>query len=130
MCSAINNPETNIKKRKARVVIAGRPNVGKSTLFNVLSGKGKKALVDPTPGVTRDSKVMEASLGELSFDLVDTAGLELFSDDTLAKKLNKLASDAIESADVILFLVDGEAGVTPMDEDLSSKLRIYSKGKR
>jgi len=108
-----------------KIVIAGRPNVGKSTLFNRLTGR-KSALVDPTPGVTRDSKLVRAEIGGLPFDLIDTAGLEL-GEDGIAGRLNELAEDAIEEADAVLFMIDGKDGITTMDESIAAYLRTSGK---
>jgi GTP-binding protein len=109
------------KSNKPRVVIAGRPNVGKSTLFNRLTGQ-KAALVDATPGVTRDSRLVGAELGDLKFELVDTAGLEL-GEGGMAGRLNELAEASVLESDVVLFMIDGRDGITPMDLDIAQKLR-------
>ncbi len=104
------------------VVIAGRPNVGKSTLFNRLAGR-RLALVADTPGVTRDRKEAEAMLRGRLVRLVDTAGLEEAAPDTLAGRLRAGASAATETADVVLFVVDARAGVTPADRHFAQWLR-------
>jgi GTP-binding protein len=96
------------------VVIVGRPNVGKSTLFNRLVGR-RTALVDDSPGVTRDRRQGDARLGDLSFELIDTAGLEEGRADSLAERMRRQTDQAISTADLILFLVDARAGVTPLD---------------
>ncbi|MBM3612838.1 MAG: ribosome biogenesis GTPase Der, partial [Alphaproteobacteria bacterium] len=104
------------------LAIIGRPNVGKSTLFNRLVGK-RLALVDDRPGVTRDLREGEARLADLRFVVIDTAGLEEATDDSLQGRMRKLTERAIRMADVSLFLVDGRAGITAMDEDLAGILR-------
>ena len=96
----------------AKVAIIGRPNVGKSTLFNRLVGR-KLALVDDTPGVTRDRREGEARLGDLEFTIVDTAGLEEGDAATLAGRMRAQTEAALADCDAILFLIDARAGVTP-----------------
>lgn len=108
------------------VAIIGRPNVGKSTLFNRLVGK-RLALVDDTPGVTRDRRDAMASLGEYKFRIVDTAGLEEGKDDSLSARMRKQTEKAIEEADFTLFMIDARAGVTPLDKHFAEILR---KGKK
>jgi GTP-binding protein len=107
-----------------RVAIVGRPNVGKSTLFNRLAGK-KLALVDDTPGVTRDWRSAPARLAGLEFEIIDTAGLEEAFDSSLEARMRRQTERAIENADVILFLVDARAGITPMDRHFSGWLRKH-----
>ncbi len=104
------------------VVIAGRPNVGKSTLFNRLAGK-RLALVADTPGVTRDRKEAEALLRGRRVRLVDTAGLEEAPPESLAGRLREGAGTATAAADVVLFVVDARAGVTPADQHFAQWLR-------
>lgn len=104
------------------VVIAGRPNVGKSTLFNRLAGK-RLALVADTPGVTRDRKEAEALLRGRRVRLVDTAGLEEAPPESLAGRLREGAGMATTAADVVLFVVDARAGVTPVDRHFAQWLR-------
>jgi GTP-binding protein len=104
------------------VVIAGRPNVGKSTLFNRLAGK-RLALVADTPGVTRDRKEAEALLRGRRVRLVDTAGLEEAPPDSLAGRLREGAGVATAAADLVLFVVDARAGVTPADRHFAQWLR-------
>jgi GTP-binding protein len=107
-----------------RVAIVGRPNVGKSTLFNRLAGK-KLALVDDTPGVTRDWRSAPARLAGLEFEVIDTAGLEEAFDASLEARMRRQTERAIEHADVILFLVDARAGVTPLDRHFGDWLRRH-----
>jgi GTP-binding protein len=104
------------------LAIVGRPNVGKSTLFNRLVGK-RLALVDDTPGVTRDLREGAARLADLSFTAVDTAGLENVTDDSLPGRMRRLTERAVEMADVCLFVIDARAGVTPTDEVFADILR-------
>ena len=102
--------------------IVGRPNVGKSTLFNRLAGR-RLALVDKTPGLTRDRRQGEAKLGDLRFTVIDTAGLEEAAAGTLQAGMRAHTERALEGADVALFLVDARAGVTPLDEHFADWLR-------
>ncbi len=104
------------------LAIVGRPNVGKSTLFNRLVGR-RLALVDDQPGVTRDLREGAARLGDLSFTVIDTAGLEQVSDESLQGRMRQLTERAVDMADVCLFLVDARAGVTPTDEVFADILR-------
>jgi GTPase len=104
------------------VVIAGRPNVGKSTLFNRLAGR-RLALVADTPGVTRDRKEAEAMLRGRMVRLVDTAGLEEAPPESLAGRLRAGASVATEAADLVVFVVDARVGVTPADQHFAQWLR-------
>ena len=104
------------------VAIIGRPNVGKSTLFNRLVGK-KLALVDDRPGVTRDRREGEATLLGLDFRIIDTAGFETDDPQTLPGRMRKQTEAAVEEADAALFLFDARAGVTPLDEEVAAWLR-------
>ena len=104
------------------VAIIGRPNVGKSTLFNRLVGK-KLALVDDRPGVTRDRREGEATLLGIPFRLIDTAGFEEDDPQTLPGRMRAQTEAAVRAADVALFMVDARAGVTPLDEDIARWLR-------
>ncbi len=108
------------------VAIIGRPNVGKSTLFNRLVGK-KLALVDDQPGVTRDRRAGEARLGDLNFTVIDTAGLEEGGVETLSGRMRAQTEAAIEDADAIFFLVDARVGVTPEDRHFASLARRAGK---
>ncbi|QGX98768.1 ribosome biogenesis GTPase Der [Roseovarius faecimaris] len=107
------------------LAIVGRPNVGKSTLFNRLVGK-RLALVDDQPGVTRDLREGEARLGDLRFTVIDTAGLEEATDESLQGRMRKLTERAVDMADICLFLIDARAGVTPTDEMFAGILRKRS----
>jgi len=104
------------------VAIVGRPNVGKSTLFNRLVGQ-RVALVDDMPGVTRDRREGDARLGDLEFRVIDTAGLEDATDESLEGRMRAQTETAIAEADVTLFLIDARAGVTPVDEHFADLLR-------
>jgi len=104
------------------VAIIGRPNVGKSTLFNRLVGK-KLALVDDRPGVTRDRREGEASLLGLDFRIIDTAGFENEDPQTLPGRMRKQTEAAVEEADAALFMFDARAGITPLDEEVAQWLR-------
>ena len=105
-----------------RVAIIGRPNVGKSTLFNRLVGK-KLALVDDTPGVTRDRREGDAELLGLKFRIVDTAGFEEDDPQSLPGRMRAQTEAAVADADVALFLIDARAGLTPLDEHIARWLR-------
>ena len=104
------------------LAIVGRPNVGKSTLFNRLVGR-RLALVDDRPGVTRDLREGAGRLGALRFTVVDTAGLEQATDESLPGRMRALTERAIAGADVCLFMIDARAGVTPADRTLAELLR-------
>jgi GTP-binding protein len=104
------------------VAIVGRPNVGKSTLFNRLVGK-KLALVDDRPGVTRDRREGEASLLGLDFRVIDTAGYEDEDPETLPGRMRAQTIAAVREADAALFLIDARAGLTPLDEEIGRWLR-------
>jgi GTPase len=104
------------------VAIVGRPNVGKSTLFNRLVGR-KLALVDDRPGVTRDRREGDATLLGLDFRVIDTAGYEDEDPDTLPGRMRAQTTAAVREADVALFLIDSRAGVTPLDEEIARWLR-------
>ena len=108
------------------VAIVGRPNVGKSTLFNRLAGR-KLALVDDTPGVTRDRRPGEARLVDLEFRIIDTAGLEESGPDTLEGRMRAQTELAIDEADLSLFLIDAKTGLTPLDATLAEVLRKRGK---
>ncbi len=107
------------------IAIVGRPNVGKSTLFNRLVGK-RLALVDDTPGVTRDRREAEGGIADLRFTLIDTAGLEESTGDDMEGRMRRQTDRAIQQADVCLLMFDARAGVTPLDAHFANLLR---KGK-
>ena len=104
------------------VAILGRPNVGKSTMFNRLAGR-RTALVDPAPGVTRDRREGQARLGGMTLRLVDTAGLDVVGADALEARMRAQTERALRGADVALLLVDARAGITPMDRHFADWLR-------
>lgn len=108
------------------IAIIGRPNVGKSTLFNRLVGR-KLALVDDQPGVTRDRRLGDASLGGLDFNIIDTAGLDDTKNDDLLDGMRSQTQIAVDEADVIIFMIDARAGVTPADEGFAKHLRSANK---
>jgi GTP-binding protein len=108
------------------IAIVGRPNVGKSTLFNRLVGK-RLALVDDSPGVTRDRREGQAKLGDLRFTAIDTAGLEDAAPTSLAGRMMAQTKAAIEQADAVLFVVDGRAGLVPDDNVFADVIRRSGK---
>ena len=111
---------------KPLVAIVGRPNVGKSTLFNKIAGK-RIAIVEDTPGVTRDRIYADAEWLNYRFTLIDTGGIEPESEDIIAKQMRRQAELAIETAQVIVFLLDGKSGLTAADEDVADMLRRSKK---
>ena len=108
--------------KRPTVAIVGRPNVGKSTLFNRLVGR-KLALVDDAPGVTRDRREGDASLLGLEFRVIDTAGFEDEDPDTLPGRMRAQTTAAVREADAALFLIDARAGITPVDAEIARWLR-------
>jgi GTP-binding protein len=108
------------------IAIVGRPNVGKSTLFNRLVGR-RLALVDDTPGVTRDRRMGEGRLGDLDFTVVDTAGLEDAAPDSLSGRMRAQTNAAIADADAIFFVIDARSGPTPVDRAFSAL--VHKSGK-
>jgi GTPase len=109
-----------------RIAVVGRPNVGKSTLFNRLAGR-KLAIVDDTPGVTRDRREASGRLGDLDLTLIDTAGFETAADESLEARMRLQTEAGIEESDLCLFLIDARAGITPVDEIFADILRRSGK---
>ena len=104
------------------VAIVGRPNVGKSTLFNRLARR-RLAIVHDLPGVTRDRKEAPAEIGGREVTLIDTAGLEEAPPESIAGKMTQGSERAVDEADLVLFVIDGRAGLTPADEHFAGWLR-------
>lgn len=111
---------------KPLVAVVGRPNVGKSTFFNKIIGK-RIAIVEDTPGVTRDRIYGDAEWLDYHFALVDTGGIEPMKEDIISTQMRRQAELAIETADVIIFMVDGREGITAADEDVAEMLRRSGK---
>jgi len=111
---------------KPIVAIVGRPNVGKSTLFNKLAGK-RISIVQDTPGVTRDRVYAEAEWLSYNFTMIDTGGIEPENQDIIVKQMRRQANIAIETADVIIFIVDGKEGLTAADNEVATMLRKSKK---
>ena len=111
---------------KPIVAVVGRPNVGKSTLFNVLAGENISIIKD-TPGVTRDRIYADVEWLGRPFTLIDTGGIDPRTDDILLAQMRRQAEIAIETCDVILFFVDGRAGMTADDMDVANMLRRTNK---
>lgn len=111
---------------KPIIAIVGRPNVGKSTLFNRLAGK-RKAIVEDEPGVTRDRNYAEASYEDHPFILIDTGGFEPLAKDRIQQQIREQVEVAIQEADFILFVMDGKEGLNPTDMDIAGHLRQVTK---
>ncbi|MBE5774740.1 MAG: ribosome biogenesis GTPase Der [Clostridiales bacterium] len=111
---------------KPLVAIVGRPNVGKSTFFNQMAGK-RIAIVEDTPGVTRDRVYVDCEWQNYKFTLIDTGGIDPLSDDPLLSQMRRQAEIAIETCDVIMFFVDGKTGMTADDESVADMLRKSGK---
>ena len=124
--SELTANDKEIKMAKPIVAIVGRPNVGKSTLFNKLIGE-RRSIVEDTPGVTRDRIYAEAEWCERRFILIDTGGIEPKSEDTILKQMRIQAEVAIESADVIVFMCDIRAGLLADDRDIAIMLKKSGK---
>ena len=108
-----------------KIAILGRPNVGKSTLFNRLAGK-RVAIVDDTPGVTRDRHITSGRISDIEFEIIDTAGLEDAQDNSLEARMRQQTEYAVANANVALFLIDARAGITPLDEFFSNWIRTQN----
>src|SRR5512143_1542551 len=108
------------------IAIIGRPNVGKSTLFNRLVGR-RAALVDDRPGVTRDRREGEGRLGDLAFTVIDTAGLEDSAPQSLAGRMRAQTETAISQADAVFFMIDARAGPLPADRVFADLVRKSGK---
>ncbi len=109
-----------------RVAIVGRPNVGKSSIFNWLAGK-RLAIVDDQPGVTRDRMTTLIEHNDRFFELIDTGGMGIEDVDNLTKDVEHQITLAIEDADVLLFVVDTKTGLVPLDEHVAERLRKVEK---
>lgn len=118
--------ESFIRTHGLKLAIVGRPNVGKSTLFNRLSGK-KLAIVDDMPGVTRDRREAFGQLSDIPLMLMDTAGLESQDDSDMMVHMRMHAESALHDADVILLMIDARAGIIPQDETLAQWVRTTGK---
>lgn len=108
------------------VAIVGRPNVGKSTFFNRLTG-GRSAIVDPTSGVTRDRHYGTSDWNGIEFSIIDTGGWVIGSEDEFEDEIRKQVTLAIDEADAIIFMVDGSEGINYLDEEVATMLRNYDK---
>jgi GTP-binding protein len=111
---------------KPVAAIVGRPNVGKSTLFNKIAGK-RISIVEDTPGVTRDRIYTEVEWLDKKFTLIDTGGIEPYSEDVILVQMRRQAEIAIDMANVIIFLADGQEGITPADQEVANMLRKSKK---
>ena len=118
--------KTSPARRSPVLAIVGRPNVGKSTLFNKLLGE-RKAIVDDSPGVTRDRNYGEAEWAGRKFQLIDTGGLDTDAEGGLEESVQKQSRLALREADVIVFLFDGKGGLNPLDREAVGLLRKENK---
>ncbi len=121
-------PSADLKNKESGFIIAlvGRPNVGKSTLFNRIT-KSRKAIVDRTPGVTRDRHYERVTWNDRQFILIDTGGIDSGTEDAMGEKIRSQALQAIDEADIILFLLDAREGLTPADFEVTKLLRKTAK---
>jgi GTPase len=119
---AESEPLARPLRRRPAVAVVGFPNAGKSTVVNRLAG-GREAVTDPEPGVTRDRRALECEWNGLSFDLIDTGGVDLADSDELARAVQAQARAAMEEAEVILLVVDARSGLGPGDAELADLLR-------
>src|SRR5688572_18835197 len=119
----LNSPA---ERRLPVVAIVGRPNVGKSTLFNRLIGE-RKAIVDDVPGVTRDRNYGEAEWAGRPFKLIDTGGFDRHASGSLEQQVQEQSRLALSEADVVVFLFDGKAGLNPLDQEAVKPLRKVNK---
>ncbi|MFC1512909.1 ribosome biogenesis GTPase Der [Thermodesulfobacteriota bacterium] len=124
METASLKPTTHVPRKI--VALVGKPNVGKSTLFNRLT-KTNKAIVDPTPGVTRDRHYEQVTFNEKSFILVDTGGIEMEKDDEITGQIREQTWSAVDEADIILFMLDGKEGLSTEDYEVADHLRRSCK---
>lgn len=120
------NLHMNTKHEASCVAIVGRPNVGKSSLFNRISGR-RGALIDKTPGVTRDRLYASCQHNAKNFTLIDTGGLDFIKDNRISSLIRKQIDSAINEAEILIFVCDVQSGVTPLDEEVASMLRKTGK---